>query len=1373
MSAPAFKRLGKYEIVAELGRGGFGTVFRAFDPTVGRMVAIKVLMSEAGKDLLARFRNEAAAAGNLRHENIVTIYEFGDDKGVSFIVMEHLEGEDLQQALASGKPLTLLEKISIMTQSAAGLDCAHRHGVVHRDVKPANIRLLPDGRVKIMDFGIARLVRDAGAARLTRQGHLLGTLLYMAPEQLMGSESDALSDIFAYGVTFYELLTGRHPFQADDPRSVFYKITSEDPEPIHHLVPDCPETLDHVIRRALHKERELRYQTLRDLKVDVEPVLIALRKERAAALVASAHLLAGDRSFEQALGLLNEAIDLDSANDSARDLRETVQAELRRRLVRPKIDVLLAKADRALGEDNCNDAVQALEAAVQLDPQDPSLQARSFEARLRRDQQRESRRLLAEARTELGQGNLTAALEKTSEVISLNPNSAEGRMLLESVQAEIDKRERQKRLQEKLQSARDLLSRDSLDEALAVVNSLDLDERDTPEAMNLRAAVEAEIQKRERQRRLQEKLQSARELLSLDSLDEASAVLNSVDPEEQDAPDAVDLRAAVAVRKAEIERRERLTAELTKASALLDCGQFVEAAGLLERLRAEFPDEPRVKSLLVEAQRQQAAFERAQAFEKLEAEVLRLAEAEQFEKAAALVDSAMKEYPGDAGVLRLRDTLLETKAEWERRQAEIAAEQAAARQRREEQEREARSRVRDAVRQCAALIDAGEMAKAERLLQNALRDFPDDPELAALQQTIKAESDRRRRIEATRRAAENARALLDRGQRARAIELLQAAAVQYPGDPVILDALAQARGERAGRSDTVEPVARETRLYVDERSVRRTRIAAPVAQAVTDDPSLSMPAPEASTTGDVGHEISARRPGVARPRRLRTAAISAIACGCVLVAMLAATRMLRSGAAVTALVVETEPAGAAVRIDDWPCATSDCRMEVSAGNHRVDARLPGYAPALQAASVGKGEAARVRIALVPLPTSLVVTSNFAAGTVDVDGRAAGRLTDGQLRLDLQPGSHHLRIAGSDGEVSLRVKTAAGQLPEWNGPIAARGADAVVVTSMGGSVRAGCSRCDGKPLVDGQRLDGRAMEEGAHELTARAASGEIERAFFRTANAPAIAIHLSSAASSNGMLLVETNVDGATVTIDRHGSRRVNGGRLLIPLEPRDYRIQIRKPGYRVTPDHIITKIRKGDQVRAEFRLDPVPGVTKSSALEPPAKAAPALPDAAPLPAESLPPAPKLAITPGVEAPRMPPPPEQANAESARIQRESAAAAAVAAKKAEDQIASDRNEISRLLTTYATAFEKKDLPLLKSVWPSLPESKLSEAFRGRGEIRSQLRALAPAELTGDRASIRCLRVTEQATQFGRQKPVEDPRTVHLRKESGRWIISAID
>jgi hypothetical protein len=422
-------------------------------------------------------------------------------------------------------------------------------------------------------------------------------------------------------------------------------------------------------------------------------------------------------------------------------------------------------------------------------------------------------------------------------------------------------------------------------------------------------------------------------------------------------------------------------------------------------------------------------------------------------------------------------------------------------------------------------------------------------------------------------------------------------------------------------------------------------------------------------------------------------------------------------------------------------------------------------------------------------------------------------------------------------------------------------------------------------VDGKPLDGRSIEEGAHELTARSASGEIQRAFFRSAGAPVIAVHLSSTTSSNGTLLVEANVDGATVTIDRHGPRRMESGHLVLPLEPRDYRVQIRKPGYRATPDHMVAKIRKGDQFRAQFRLDPVPGgIVISGALEGATvlidgtaagsvrgggfsgsvdpvthtvslskegfKTASAQRsfqpgetvrlDGAALPMEAVAvaqppaPAPKQPASPTAEeieardwaavrsgrdqaaiqgflqrhpesahkqdAQRMlaqiewdamdrkdraalerfaaryrgMPLAEQANSEIARIDREVATAAtAAAAKKAEEQTGAERSEISRVFAAYASAFEKKDLKLLKTVWPDLPEAALAQAFHGKGEIRSQLRALAPPELTGDRASVRCLRITEQATQFGRQKPVEEPRTVRLRKESGRWIISAID
>ena len=215
-----------------------------------------------------------------------------------------------------------------MVQVADGLRSAHRAGVVHRDIKPGNIRLLPDGTVKLMDFGIARLVAGSAGTRLTRQGHVIGTLYYMAPEQVLGEDVDALSDIFAYGSTYYELLTGKHPFQGLDPRSVFHKITAEDPEPIRNLVPDCPEALEQIVNRTLQKDRDLRYQSLRDVQVDTEPILIELRQERAESLVEEAKRLYAAADLESAQRVLGEVFDLDPANREARQLRETIQSQL-------------------------------------------------------------------------------------------------------------------------------------------------------------------------------------------------------------------------------------------------------------------------------------------------------------------------------------------------------------------------------------------------------------------------------------------------------------------------------------------------------------------------------------------------------------------------------------------------------------------------------------------------------------------------------------------------------------------------------------------------------------------------------------------------------------------------------------------------------------------------------------------------------------------------------------------------------------------------------------------------------------------------------------------------------------------------------------
>ncbi|MGH9667351.1 MAG: protein kinase domain-containing protein [Bryobacteraceae bacterium] len=356
--------IGQYEIRGELGKGGFGRVYLAFDPRMGRQVAIKVLEAPDDDNLATRFHNEAMAAGNLRHRNIVTVYEFGESEGKQFLVMEYLEGHELQQIIAKRKPLAVLEKMAIMSQIAEGLNCAHQHGVIHRDIKPGNVMVLMDGSVKILDFGVARVLRES-AARLTRGGYVMGTVAYTSPEQLRGAEVTAVCDIWAYGVIYYELLTGQHPFQAPDSAATMFRITSHEPEPARVLCPECPEALERILQRLLSKDPEQRYQTLEDVQFDAAPVLRQLQGQQAGLLLTAARQLIEEEKLEEAHAKLREILDIDPGNADARHLREHVQREIRQQS--EQVSRLIGSVEKQLAAGNLPLARQALSEARQTE----------------------------------------------------------------------------------------------------------------------------------------------------------------------------------------------------------------------------------------------------------------------------------------------------------------------------------------------------------------------------------------------------------------------------------------------------------------------------------------------------------------------------------------------------------------------------------------------------------------------------------------------------------------------------------------------------------------------------------------------------------------------------------------------------------------------------------------------------------------------------------------------------------------------------------------------------------------------------------------------------------------------------------------------
>lgn len=608
-------RIGKYTVEKELGQGGFGKVYLAFDPDVGQPVAIKKLLAEGDSDLLRRFQMEIRTTAGLRHKNIVTIYASGEEDGHPYLVMEFLEGHTLKQVIHEHWPLSLLEKVRIMTQVAEGLAYAHSKGVVHRDVKPENIMLLPDDNVKIMDFGIA-LGPNRNAA-VTQTGGIIGTPSYFAPEQLEGYKATEQSDIFSFGDVFYELLTGVHPFEQykNDWKTLQIAIMSYEPRSVGELLAGCPEALETLVHRTLAKETAFRYQKFEEVQLDGEAILVDLKHEGAASILREVPPLVGSGNLQTALSKIQQAYKLEPGNREVRRLREEINLRIQKEQVQTRVAGLLAEADIQMRERRYAEALQSLEACVRMDSTNVVVDAKLQEAKARLDASVRANRLVSEARFQQQKGLLTEARQRLEEALALDPDHTDARRLSQRVGDELERRRNDQQRQQAIRAARDHMAAKRYTEALAILDEIEKVMPGAGGVPELRADIQHELAEEDRRLRAEKfnlALARTREAMQDPDLERASQMVEHLCANFADEPGAADVLPGLRERMAALIRAKETAQTQQKIRALLKEKSFPEALRLLAEALRRFPGDAGLERLRKSAEDLYEAHQRAE-----------------------------------------------------------------------------------------------------------------------------------------------------------------------------------------------------------------------------------------------------------------------------------------------------------------------------------------------------------------------------------------------------------------------------------------------------------------------------------------------------------------------------------------------------------------------------------------------------------------------------------------------------------------------------------------------------------------------------------------------------------------------------------------
>jgi serine/threonine protein kinase len=805
--------LGKYEIIAEIGRGAMGAVYKARDPLIDRLVALKTITGSpsAQTNLLDRFYQEARSAGTLQHPNIVTIYELGHEKNTPFIAMEYLEGESLDRIIEQKPVLPLSVKLGYIVRVCDALAYAHQHNVVHRDVKPANIMVTKEGVVKVVDFGIARLTDMS----MTQPNMMIGSRAYMSPQLYKGERADARSDIWAVGVSLYELLAFKRPFTGDSEAELMFHIIYEKPEDLMGLSPECTEELAAIVSKMLEKKSEDRYQSMDDLLHAIEPIWKAAQQATVTGLLADCQELVVAKDLQRAHALLRKALHIDVGNSQAKSMLEKVSSELRRSEILPRLQEHLSRGEGYLKAGQLREAKAEAQAALGLDSKHEPAQKllTEVEAAAAKVQQLEQKLKLTKQR--LAEGALTEAAAALGQAIEMDDANPQVNELKKQIDEERVRREKRKKLSEILHRARTLWTELNYDECLTVIAAALQEFPNDSELKKLQESARTDQAEQQKQRQMAE----VRRLLGQQKFADARKMLDVLVADHPQDTAVKNLQNLASQEEQEQKRQKRLETEITGLRGLLGAGKFKQVVTKGEPLLQEYPQEYELKELVNYARGEVAQQDQKRKEEEREKQIQGFLMCERYGEALDTARKAVEEFPKQDAFRKL------------------AAEAEALKKEQDDRER-ARNEMQRRVREINSKINQDKITDAIDLAQQTMETMGPDPNVTQLLQGAEEKRKKKDDVEKKVSAVQN---LVSKGDHVAATQLLNelmATQILPASDPRMQELKTKITKLASGQ----QPAATQLNPGVKAGAVK------PAGAAKKDKPAAAKPA---QPTGDL------------------------------------------------------------------------------------------------------------------------------------------------------------------------------------------------------------------------------------------------------------------------------------------------------------------------------------------------------------------------------------------------------------------------------------------------------------------------------------------------------------------------------------------